>query len=301
MHMGDAAQPMNEKNDEPIILMPKLRHRRRRLSTTDQQHANDDLFCQVEWVDKMLPADSSTTYDGEEFRCQQILNGTPSLSRLKLDLPAELADEQKKLIVANKDQSVFYLKIPGGWVNMDDFRAVVPDPSNLTVVTPTEAGVDFLPPQRKRHLAEAGQHQTAIVVRVQDVNGRAPPDDRNELYRKIFQAQTSLKFQYEKCSGGTTIINPQGVGVVDVRISTPINYENQVDRGVAEAERQALAVLNLNGVRSLEEYAGLVLYVVPDSGNWLAYATIGGSSSVYNGAWGGRIHGLMHEVRHSPE
>lgn len=38
------------------------------------------------------------------------------------------------------------------------------------------------------------------------------------------------------------------------------------------------------------------LYVTPKMGDWMAYASVGGSFSVYNSGWGGYLSSLLHEI-----
>lgn len=247
-----------------------------------------DAICQVQLFDKMLPPEVANGTFPEEFRCRSITNGTILFPYLHIDLPDNIADAGKVIIA---EESAFYLRVPGGYTHGQSI--IVPNPDTLELLTAEEAGLS--PSQRRRSLARADRPQTALVVRITDRSGRQPKHTATQLYRYAFQAETSLKFQYEKCSGGTTIINPKDDGVVEVTVNRNIRDSGSADAAVAEAQEILVSRLRDEGIRVnfLEEYASLVLYVVPSSGNWLAYAVVNGGLSVYNGEWGGYVHALM--------
>ena len=86
--------------------------------------------------------------------------------------------------------------------------------------------------------------------------------------------------------------------MIDVRVDLPSSVGNHqtVVNAAAEAATRYLYDNNYGSYAQIRDYADMVLYIVPNMGNWLAYGSVGGGVSVYNGQWGGFISSIMHET-----
>ena len=129
----------------------------------------------------------------------------------------------------------------------------------------------------------------------------ARPDySADQLYELIFQDPVSIKWQFYKCSAGDLRIEPTNLGVVDVTIDAKVNSVSK-NQAVNMATTEVIKAIRAEhsayaNARRLRDYADLTLFVTPDMGKWLAYASLGGSTSVYNNKWGAYLSVPMHEI-----
>jgi type II secretory pathway pseudopilin PulG len=155
--------------------------------------------------------------------------------------------------------------------------------------------------KRRRKLAVAEGTLKALVVRIV-MNDKQPMYSRDDLYRITFQESVSLRNQYSACSSGKLRVEPSSLGAIEVRVN---QYSSQSSnkQAVNEATTAALAHVNSQtgqSYTSLMDYVDMVLFVTPELGDFLAYASVGGGQSVYNDKWGGYVASQMHETGYVP-
>lgn len=151
--------------------------------------------------------------------------------------------------------------------------------------------------KRRRKLAAAEGTLRALVVRIV-LNDKQPMYSRDDLYRITFQEAVSLRSQYSACSSGKLRVEPSSLGAIDVRVNQYSSQSNN-KQAVNEATTNALAYVNSQtgqSYSSLMDYVDMVLFVTPELGDFLAYASVGGGQSVYNDKWGGYVASHMHET-----
>ena len=112
------------------------------------------------------------------------------------------------------------------------------------------------------------------------------------------QETVSLRNQYSACSSGKLHVEPSSLGAIDVRVN---QYSSQSNNKQAVNEATTAALVQVNSqtgqsYTSLLDYADMVLFVTPELGDFLAYASVGGGQSVYNDKWGGFVASQMHET-----
>jgi hypothetical protein len=130
------------------------------------------------------------------------------------------------------------------------------------------------------------------------MNDKQPIYGKDELYRIAFQDQVSIRNQYRACSFGKLRVEPSSLGVVNARVNRN-TFQSTNKQAVNDASEAALGLVNSatgQSYTSLTEFADLILYVTPQMGDFLAYASVGGGQSVYNDKWGGFVASHMHET-----
>ena len=173
------------------------------------------------------------------------------------------------------------------------------DESQAQIVLASDSAITFLQSdfrKRRRKLLTATGSYRMLVLRVETVNA-APTFSTSQLYDYIFQRAVSLKNQYYACSFGKLQISPAPLGVITVRVN--LSTGNSQSSIVNAAQTAALQYINsVYGQRytDIHQHTDMIMFVLPPMGNWLAYATVGGSTSVYNDKWGGYVASNMHET-----
>ena len=173
------------------------------------------------------------------------------------------------------------------------------DESQAQVVLSSDSSITFLQSdfrKRRRKLLTSNGSYRMLVVRVQLVNA-APTFSASQLYDYIFQQAVSLKNQYYACSFGKLQISPAPLGVISVYV--PLSTGNSQSSVVNAAQTAALNYINSvyrSSYTDIHQHTDMIMFVLPPMGNWLAYATVGGSTSVYNDKWGGYVASNMHET-----
>lgn len=221
------------------------------------------------------------------YMCSPLINGRVSGEEYEIEI-----DDKVKSVYAerSKDELEVVLAINGATINETAATITYESASALSVLEPTARNI------RRQMLENEGQYKV-LAIRI-ILNDAQPYFTKENLYKLLFQDRISLRNQYKACSWGKVLIEPSSRGVIEVRVglSSTTSSHQQV---VNAATRAALDYLQSQGVGTftgLREYADMVLYITPSMGDWLAYASVGGGTSVYNDKWGGYVASVMHET-----
>ena len=224
------------------------------------------------------------------YMCTPVTSGKGAVGDQQYEILTELNDALRK----EHKQAMM-----DGLETFVEITDAVLDPLNahITLTTSSEIRLSEQHRKRRRKLAPKEGSLKALVVRIV-MNDKQPMYDKSELYQITFQERVSLRGQYAACSFGKLQVQPTALGVVDARVN---QYSTRTSNKAAvnEATTAALSYVNAqtsSQYTSLLEYADMVLFVTPDLGDWLAYASVGGGTSVFNDKWGGFVASVMHET-----
>lgn len=173
------------------------------------------------------------------------------------------------------------------------------DERNARIILSPESEFTLLDPEqhkRRRKLAASIGSLRVLVIRI-TVKDKQCQYSASDLYRYVFSDSVSVKHQYQRCSFNKLIINPTEIGVMEVFVDLYSSSSSQ--EVINAASVQALSYLSSRGYgtySSIRDFADLMIFVTPDLGPWLAYASVGGGTSVFNDRWGGYLATLMHET-----
>jgi hypothetical protein len=186
----------------------------------------------------------------------------------------ELDDErtQDYLHRLHNDEDVI-LSLSEASVDEEDSKIVLSLDSEVSLVDP---GTRRFLARRKLTKAKGQARALAIIIRMP--GGRNEYDERS-LYQLLYQDTVSLKNQYKRCSFGKFVVEPSNLGVITVDVNMyPDN--RKIQRAVNAAMAPALEMIRNRGegtYESLQDYADMILYILPEMDDWVAYATVGGT------------------------
>lgn len=219
--------------------------------------------------------------------CSPMVNGEATDLEYKIDVDDTTADAFQQSV---QDGVHCIVTVSNATIDEERARVVLSEDSVIQVVDPEEH-------RKRRHLAQKTGSINAMVVRI-ILSDRAPDFSKSQLYQYTFQNDVSLKNQYRRCSANKLTINPTGAGVIEVNVGMSSSASSHTV--INAATTQALRYLSSRGYgsySSLNAYADLVLFVTPQMGSsWMAYASLGGGTSVFNNRWGGYVATVMHET-----
>lgn len=161
-----------------------------------------------------------------------------------------------------------------------------------------------------RGLAQSLGTNRAMLIRVSLSDNSAPTKSANYMMGRLFYDTVSLASQMEACSWGALRIVPSPYPVFDIRVNIGgMSFEQYAQQSsyypedlVKAANEIVLAQLRSrtgNQQITLSDVSEQQFYVLPELGNWVAYASLGGSRSVYNGNWFNYLSTKMHEAAHN--
>jgi hypothetical protein len=264
--------------------------------------ADTDLWCKIVVFDLLNASeeDDVTTTADVFHGCYPVTGNVVSDLHYNIELPDHVVASQP----APEDLDNWWVAIPYGSFDPVTAAVVVPDPTTVYSATGPPAGRHLSQEQLDRHhsrrLAEAtGTLKVLIVyIRAQDASPNFSTDD---IYATAFQNEVSLKHQFARCSQNQLNLEPTGLGVLDVYVNMRVDDGTDKTAFVNAAEDLALAAIQKTtgdySISNTRQYADLVMYVVPPgTGNWLAYASVGGGISVYNDKWGIYLSATAHEI-----
>jgi hypothetical protein len=253
--------------------------------TLVRRREQSSVTCLLSQVEVLLSIEPMTSK--QIFQCAPIINGAEIGA--KHDVVLDDAAVQEYLL-RSKDRQDVTVSITNAYI--DDAEAIV--------VLAADSTITFLQSpfrKRKRKLLTAIGSYSMLVVRVELVNA-APTFSASELYDYTFQKDVSMKNQYARCSYGKLQITPAPLGVITIPIYS-LGTGNSQQSVVNAAQAAALNYINSvyrTGYTDIHQHTDMIMFVLPPMGNWLAYATVGGSTSVYNDKWGGYVASNMHET-----
>ncbi len=151
-------------------------------------------------------------------------------------------------------------------------------------------------------VTEGLNERTALVVHVtaNDFSTTASPSSLGDSVFGTSGDPVNLASQYTACSYSQLNFMPaqdQNITAGVVQLSIDMDVEG-VSRGTVRNEVIA-AGNSLFG--SLFAQADHIMFALPPNtdGNWIAYASVNGSSSVYNNNWATYVSAQMHELGHN--
>jgi hypothetical protein len=269
----------------------------------------DDLWCKIVVFDVLYASteevevaesksDISTTTD-IFYGCYPVTGDEVSELHYNIALPDVVTAAQP----AAEDLDNWWVAIPGGFIDTTTAAVVVPDASTVYTTKGPPTGRRLSQQQLEKHhsrrLAEAKGTLKVLVVYIRASNA-SPTPSTNSVYQTAFQNEVSLKSQFARCSLNQLQLEPTALGVLDVTVNMRVGSTDKT-QFVNAAEDLALArIRSITGDTSItntRQYADLVMYIVPPgTGNWLAYASVGGGMSVYNDKWSIYLSATAHEI-----
>jgi hypothetical protein len=268
-------------------------------------NSNDEvLWCKMALFDVLyateaLGASESTLTENEVFYgCYPVLKDkVVSELYYTLDLPDAVAAETPE------DPDNWWVVVPGGTIDVETASVNVPEADAIYIADPSDRRLSISQEQLDRHhsrrLATAtGTKKVLIVyIRAKDAD---PTPSVNTVYETAFENEVSLKHQYARCSRGLLNLEPTELGVLDVTVNLSID---KTDKNALVQAAEAIALLRIQevtkdlSITNTRQYADLIMFIVPPgTGNWLAYASVGGGLSVYNDEWGVFLSATAHEI-----
>jgi hypothetical protein len=268
-----------------------------------------DLWCKIVVFDVLYASteaddvaerksDVSTTTD-VFYGCYPVTGNEVSELHYTIVLPDAVVAVQP----AQKDLDNWWVAIPGGTIDIMTDAVVIPDASTVHTATGPPAGRRLNQLQLERHhsrrLADAKGTLKVLVVYIR-AKDASPTPSTNTVYETAFQNEVSLKSQFARCSLNQLQLEPTALGVLDVTVNMKVSGTDKT-QFVNAAEDMALARIQAitgdTSITNTRQYADLVMYIVPPgTGNWLAYASVGGGISVYNDEWGIYLSATAHEI-----
>ena len=269
----------NEIEESGPLLKRSLR------DSIQRRDEEESIVCLLSHVELLLSADPMEST--QNIQCTPILDGEEHIHVYDI----ELDDESNKTFFARtKEQGAVTVSISNAYINEEEAR----------IVLSSASAVKFLDSdmrKRRRKMLETTGSYSLLVVRVELSNG-SPTFSESQLYDYTFQRDVSMKKQYARCSFGKLKISPAPLGVITVRLNN-MSTGNSQQSIVNAAQTAAVATINSRYGRSyttIRDHTDMVIYVLPQMGNWLAYGTVGGGTSVYNDEWAGYVASVMHET-----
>jgi hypothetical protein len=186
----------------------------------------------------------------------------------------------------------------------EDIKLVVTNPAAVIIESITENDVRHHRYHKNRRLSikrNTGVIKT-LVVRPISPNGSVVDESAAQLRSDVFEDDVCLKSQMEACSFNQLEIQPANVGdggVVDVYIEiNPISYDNCANGNRGQLAQSAVAKTDelYGGNDGLAAEFDLVLFCLPRSGTWDAFAYFNRYDSYYNKNRCSTSGVLMHEV-----
>jgi len=219
---------------------------------------DDALKCRVTAVDTMYITAKGTVASREQTSCIPIIDDEETDDILNLDLPDDIADQNRKAI----DRGDLYMSISGASILGED--VLLPEYPAFLILEPPEL-------RRQLETFTSGD-RTMAVIRVSTTD-KSPKFSKNALLSGLFGNGINMKTQYEACSFGKLTWKLAPAGLVDVRINQPIADFTSGTSIVTAATKQLKAEMGLSSLSSL---ADKVIYVVPEgTGSWIASAGVG--------------------------
>jgi hypothetical protein len=282
-------------------------------STTSQpartlKKDSDDavLWCKMVLFDVLyasipeVAAESTPTENEVFYGCYPIQkDNTVSELHYTLELPDAVVAE------IPEDLDNWWIVVPGGSTNGDKARVDVPDADSIYTADgpPTGRRLSISQKELDRHHSRRLQTATGtkkvlvVYIRALDAD---PTASVNTVYQTTFENEVSLKHQYARCSRGLLELEPTELGVVDVTVNLSVDNTDKTAFVNAAEDLALLRIQDITGdlsITNTRQYADLIMFIVPPgTGNWLAYASVGGGLSVYNDEWGIFLSATAHEI-----
>ena len=155
--------------------------------------------------------------------------------------------------------------------------------------------------ETRKLIASQGQ-LSVLPILITTSDGKSPDYAPNTLFNLLFVGDGSVKRQFAECSFGKLSIEPTQLQVMSVRVDMTLDdarsSSNRLVNRAASAALQQVRnfVRGSYTVNDLEDFADLIMFITPDMSNWVAYAEVYGSISVYNNEWGASLGVVMHEI-----
>ena len=297
------------KQESKQLQPQQLPTRALKKESSKDSDAVTDLWCKIVVFDVLYASteeddvaesksDISTTTD-VFYGCYPITGDEVSELHYTVTLPEAVVAAQP----AAENLDNWWVAIPDGTIDIMTDSVVVPDASTVYTATGPPAGRRLSQQQLEKHhsrrLAEAKGTLKLLVVYIR-ANDASPTASTNTVYETAFQNEVSLKSQFARCSLNQLQLEPTALGVLDVTVNMRVSGTDKT-QFVNAAEDLALARIQAatgdTSITNTRQYADLVMYIVPPgTGNWLAYASVGGGMSVYNDQWGIYLSATAHEI-----
>lgn len=256
-------------------------------TTTQRYRRNEEdaIICMLS-INAVLNEDGS---HDEFYSCSLLVNESLIEGTYSIEPPQNIFGEHKELLLRGQEIEMHIL---GGIVTEDE--VLLPDTAVAWVASDTSG---------ERRLARKPSTLgsfTAVMIRI-STDDSEPDFSEAILYNYLFEADLSVKNQFERCSGNAlTMLPDPNLGVIDIRLSTTTS-------GKSNKALMNLAEVRVNeeygprfGFDSIRDHADALMFVVPPgTGTWAAFATVSGKSSAYNNRWGGYLGAVMHELGHN--
>jgi len=255
----------------------------------EPQQQDDKLECRLSLFEKLEEFQEGSYASEELYMCNPLtVDGVEIDQEYVIEIDESLQEEYRAITDQGYEPVV---SVTGATIDKVNAQIELSEDSRISIIDSPDR-------RRRRKLLSSHGKLTALAVRI--VMTDAEPDySVDELYKLLFQDSVSLKNQYKACSFGKLIIEPaSGEGVIEVKVNFPASISNH-QAVVNAASSSALDYLyehNYGSFSNMKEFADMVLYITPTLGKWLAYASVGGTISVYNNKWGGYISSIMHET-----
>ena len=200
------------------------------------------------------------------------------------------------------------LKTTGAYIEevleTGDMKMHIPNTATIEVISIDDEHES----QHSRRLASSKPGTLSVlVIKVIDSRGAQLSATNAQLVNDIFEDQYCLKTGYASCSNNQLIIEPaanrntlQGTvgvrnGITSITLNIAADVANDNNK---ELEKAAEAQVQREYGNVRLQY-DLVMFCLPRTGKYVAYAYINRWLSVYNGSWCQRVSTQMHEVGHN--
>jgi hypothetical protein len=206
-----------------------------------------------------------------KFMCTPFLSGGKEGDQsYYLELDEERTQDYLQRL--HNDEDVI-LSLSEASVDEEDSKIVLSSDSEVSLV---DHGTRRFLARRKLNEATGVAHALAIIIRMP---GGRNKYDESYLYKLLYQDTVSLKNQYKRCSFGKFVVEPSYLGVITVDVNMyPDN--RKIQTAVNAATGPALEAIRNRGegtYGSLQDYADMILYILPEMDDWVAYAQFGGT------------------------
>lgn len=147
------------------------------------------------------------------------------------------------------------------------------------------------PPNRRRKLATGTKNMLAVRIIASDASTTASESEISDGWFGTNGDSVNLKSQYAACSYDKLQMNAANSGGISNGVTT-VTISNTVS-GTSDSVIREAALTALGSLATQFDYTMLCL-PPGTSGDWIGYAYMNGSLSVYNDAWCGYVSIQMH-------
>uniref|UniRef100_A0A7S4EL53 Peptidase M11 gametolysin domain-containing protein n=2 Tax=Pseudo-nitzschia australis TaxID=44445 RepID=A0A7S4EL53_9STRA len=265
----------------------------REMTTTHRRHLLEDgnecvlYLKEVEFEDPTLnesswscevPRDQARRFGGVDIM------GIQGVSKEWIDAHYPISGES-----IMKTQGAYVQKS----ITTGETKIIVPNEASISIESLSEEDPRHHRQRRQNLGSKVSGTKKTLVIRVIDGNNEVIAASKKQLEDDVFLDPVCLKSQYAACSHNQLIIeqatNIDPLGVIDMKV------DNVANTNAIESEARARAIELYNADTELD----LVLFCMPDVGDWIGYGYYNRFDSWYKGPWCQSVSLQMHEVGHN--